>query len=405
MAERPALPPHRPLFLIAALLWLLSSAVWALQLTHPRPTAWPAPAWHGLLMSLAFMPAFMAGFAFTALPRWLALPALDARTLAAPSAALLGGWLLALPGLLMPSVPPLAPPLAAPLAAGGLALAALGLGELALRLLQLCRQPQAARSGHAWGLSAGLLLCAAALALAALGALRGQALLLRGAAQAGLWFGVASVYALALHRLSPFLHAQGRRAAAPMALLLAGLWLRGGLALCQLYGIAQPAWLQLSSALFCLGLAGLLLRAGQRPELAAARRTPLVAQLHLGFLWLVLSFALAAAALLAAALGADSASALDRAALHALSLGFMGSTLLAMASRVTAVQHGRSIAVDGLLWALQALLQALTVARLLAACVPALLVPASLGFALLALAWGLRYGPWLLRGRPARTRS
>ncbi len=400
MAERPSLAPHRPLFLIAALLWLLSSAGWALQLAHPRPSALPATAWHGLLMSLAFMPVFMAGFAFTALPRWLALPAVDARALAGPSATLLGGWLLALPGLLMPGPAPLAPPLAA----AGLALAALGLGGLALRLLRLCRQPQAARSGHAWGLCAGLLLCAAALALAALGALRGQALLMRLAAQAGLWFGVASVYALALHRLSPFLHAQGHRAAAPMALLLAGLWLRGGLALLQLCGIARPAWLLLPSALCCLGLAGLLLHAGQRRELAAARRTPLVAQLHLGLLWLVLSFALAAAALLAAALGADTASALDRAALHALSLGFMGSTLLAMASRVTAVQHGRSIAVDALLWALQALLQALTVARLLAPCVPALLLPAGLGFALLALAWGLRYGPWLLQGRPDKTR-
>lgn len=390
MAARPLLAPHRPLFLAGGLLWLGSSAWWALQLWHPGSAPWPTTPLHGLLMSLSFMPCFIAGFAFTAVPRWLDLPPVDARRLGAAIAVLLLGWLLALAA---------AGPLTSAVAlVSGLALAALGLAALAVQLLVLCRQAAARDAVHAYALAAGLGLCALALALAAASVATLQPLLLRLATRLGLWFGVASVFAVALQRLSPFLHQQGRRAPWLLMLLLGGLWLRGALDLAAPWLAEPPAWLAVPAALSCAGVAALLLQAGLRRELAAARRTPLLAQLHLGLLWLVLSFALEAAALLLASVG--QAGRLGLLPLHALSLGFMGSTLLAMVSRVSAVQHGRSIAVDALLWGLQGLLQALTITRLLGAAAPALLAPAAAGFALLALGWTLRYGPWLLRGRP-----
>jgi len=77
----------------------------------------------------------------------------------------------------------------------------------------------------------------------------------------------------------------------------------------------------------------------------------------------------------------------------------MGSTLLAMVSRVSAVQQGRSVAVDRPLWAMQALLQATTLIRLAADLHThrgLLLALAGAGFALLALSWNCRYLPWLL---------
>lgn len=389
MRADPLIAPHRPLFLVGGLLWVSSTVWWMVQLWEPTSTPLDTTILHGLLMGLSFMPCFIAGFCFTTVPRWLGLPPVDARRLSASITALLLGWLLVLAA---------AGPLASmTLLTWGLALAALGLAGLSGQLLGLCRRGAAGDAHHAYALTSGLAVCALALALAAAGAALMQPLLIRQAARLGLWFGVATVFAVALQRLSPFLHQQGKRAPWLLILLLLGIWLRGGLDLAAPWLAAPPAWMTVPAALACMGLAAVLLKASLRRELAAALRTPLLAQLHLGILWLALSFALEAAALLLTSIG--QAGRLGLLPLHALSLGFMGSTLLAMVSRVSAVQHGRSIAVDALLWALQCLLQASTLARMLGAMAPELLGPAAGGFALLAVGWTLRYGPWLLRGR------
>lgn len=380
MDTRPALAPHRPLFLAGGLLWAAGALWWAAQTLWPSAAATlPGTALHGALMSLSFMPCFIAGFAFTAAPRWLGLPPVDGRHLRGATLCLLGGWLLALAAAQVG---------AALAAAGGLVMAASGLAALSLRLLRLCR---GRRSSHALALASGLVWISLCVAVAALALGQGNALLLRAATLAGLYFGVGGVFVVALQRLTPFLH-QHKQRRAPLlpALLAAGLALRGGLHLLALWLWPLPAWLAAPAALACAALAALLLHAAFRAELAAARRTPLVAQLHLGFVWLGLSFALDAAALLQRLPAA--------AGLHALTLGFMGTTMLAMVSRVCAVQHGRSVAVDRVLWSMQCLLQCVVIARLMAAVRPGMLAAAAAGFALLALAWALRYAPWLLRG-------
>ncbi|MCV2368451.1 NnrS family protein [Roseateles oligotrophus] len=387
--------PHRPLFGAAAMLWPVAGLWWYLRLRGGQTTLLPAAALHGLLMGLGVIPLFIAGFAFTTLPRWLGLPAQSARGLWAPAAGIWLAWcaLLLADGLGLRLVAALAALLIGLLLAG-----------LALRLLLLCRLPAARFSPHALGLIAGLAWIGLSQMLAALAIGLDRLLLLQVAARLGLCLGVAGVFALALQRLTPFLHQQGRRAPALFAALLTGLAARSGLELAGLSGRRPSAGLAAIAAIGFAALALLLWRDARRPELAAARRTPLVAQLYIGYLWLGLSFALEAWAQAAAALGLGSELGLGLAPLHALSLGFMGGTLLAMVSRVTAVQQGRSVAVDAWLWVLQALLQALTLARLFGAIWPAaagfLLPYAAAGFALLGLGWAGRYLPWLLR-RPA----
>ena len=390
--------PHRPLFSAAAVLWPIAGIWWFLRLRGGQATLLPASAMHGLLMSLGVMPLFIAGFALTTLPRWLGLPATPAqgRALWLPAAGICLAWCLLL------LADGLGLRLAAALAAW---LVGLLLAGLALRLLMLCGSPAARFSPHAWGLSAGLAWIALSQMLAALAIGLDHLLLLQIAARLGLCFGVAGVFALALQRLTPFLHLQGRRAPLLFAALLAGLALRGGLEIAALSDWRPSAGLAGLGALGFAALALLLWRDARRPELAAARRTPLVAQLYIGYLWLGLSFALEAWAQALAALGLGAELGPGLAPLHALSLGFMGSTLLAMVSRVSAVQQGRSVAVDAWLWVLQALLQALTLLRLLGAIWPAaagsLLTYAAAGFALVGFGWAGRYLPWLLR-RPGR---
>jgi uncharacterized protein involved in response to NO len=79
--------PHRLFFaagcaaLIAVSLWWLAQLA-ARSLGLPLPAAVP-PSWvHGWSMLNGFLPLFMFGFLFTAGPRWLNVPAPEARSLA-----------------------------------------------------------------------------------------------------------------------------------------------------------------------------------------------------------------------------------------------------------------------------------------------------------------------------------
>lgn len=336
------LAPHRPWFLSGALAWLALAAWWS----------WvgQASGQHGLLFTLGFLPFFIAGFALTTLPKWLAVKPPPSVASLGPLGLVLLGWCLHA------------------LAWPGLWLVAVGWSWLVLHLALLLRHSPKADRRHPHGVLLGMGLVAAAMWLAALG-------LPMQATQLGLWGGLGTVFAFALQRLTPFLHGDGWLADGLLVTLLLGLWLRG---------LAPPGWLPHWAWLV---LAAWLAWAAFRPALAAARRTPFVAQLHHGLLWLALSFGLAA-------LGLELAS------LHALTLGFMCTTALAMVSRVTAVQQKPPRPVVGLpLRAMHALLQGVCALRVATACWPQAphwwLPAAAGGFALLALAWLLRYGPWL----------
>jgi uncharacterized protein involved in response to NO len=136
--------------------------------------------------------------------------------------------------------------------------------------------------------------------------------------------------------------------------------------------------------------------------LARSVRIRLLAMLHLGFLWLGLGLALAGGSRL---LGwATGGAILPLAPLHAITMGALGSLMLAMVTRVSCGHSGRSDVADDLVWSLFWLLQAATVLRL-AAAVPSwpvqpLLTAAAVLWAVLMLIWGSRYGSWYGRPRP-----
>ena len=97
-----------------------------------------------------------------------------------------------------------------------------------------------------------------------------------------------------------------------------------------------------------------------------------------------------------------SLSGLQHSPLHALTMGYLGCTLVAMITRVAAGHSGRPLAVDGLAWALYLLLQAAVLARVAAALWPAaataLTLAAIAAWAVACSTWALRYGGWM--GRP-----
>lgn len=325
---------------------------------------------HGLLFTLGFMPAFMAGFLFTAAPRWLGQPAVDARVLLTALAQWAAGWLLALVGVH-----------AGPwLAALGLATAACGWLRLSLRFATLLRAPGA----HARWLLLACLVGVAAMLLACLALLQADTVLLRAALRLGLWGFIVPVFAVASHRMLALAGA----AALPMA---------GGLVLAAAADVGGlPPWL-LAPPLAAASLALLApaLRALLQGRLAGESRR-LLAMLQGGFVWLGLALGLQAVSL---ALQAAGRTGLGVAPLHALTLGWLGCTLMAMVTRVAAGHSGRPLAIDRLGWALYRLLQLGVLLRVAAALgLTAGLLPAAALWAAVATAWAWRQGGWL--GRP-----
>ena len=395
--------PHRLGFFAAALMLVCSALWWAAVLLARAVGQTPAwavspPAAHALLMSLGFMPLFIVGFLFTAGPKWLSQPEVPARRLLAPVLAMLVGWGVTLPGI----------HLHAALAGAGMALVALGWSRLCWRFSTILRASRVTEHTHASVVALACAVGALTMWVAAGALATGHELVLRAATQVALWCFVASVFAAVSHRMLPFFSGSALPlldAWRPMWLLwliVALLWLEAPFAVAQLWWWPLPAALRWAQVAVELPAALLLLWLALRWGLVQSLKIRLLAMLHGGFLWLGIAFALAAVshALMALTHGEQS---LGLAPTHALTMGYLGATLFAMATRVSSGHSGRPLAADNTAWALYWVLQAAVLLRVAGALWPAGQTPLTL-LAVLAwttamAGWSLRYGNWFVRPR------
>lgn len=393
--------PHRLAFAAATSL-LLASALWwlALQLARlgwlsPWQQAVPAGIAHGVVMVYGFMPLFFAGFLFTAGPNWLSVPPPSASQIAPAVGLQWLGWLLWLAGSWLG--------LGLALPGGILALAGLSLqyGRLAL-LLHASRAPHRLHIGLST--CAGILgvLCLAGLLLALQA---GRPDIARTTLLSGLWGFVVATFIGVGHRMLPFFsfHLWGRERPTLVLvwlLLSAAIkavqgWLEWAGEMTMAWQAAIGLWL-LISGLLVLWLA---LVGARRQNL----RIRLLAMLHVGLVWLGLAFVLDAAVPFGFLLFALPAGSL--APLHAITMGFLASLLMAMVTRVAFTRSGRVLLIDRFFWGLFLLLQLATLARLVAAFLPpgSGLVPMALAAGLWTAAfvpWGWRLLGWYGRPRP-----
>ena len=392
--------PHRLGFFSAALMLATSASWWARALAARHagvalPWAVPPPLAHALFMAMGFMPLFIVGFLFTAGPRWLGLSDVPARSLRNPVLAMLAGWALALAGFHFHAL----------LAGVGVAVVAGGWGAIVLRFFGLLRTSPVADQLHARVITTASAIGALALAAAALALAGGHVTGTRVATQLALWGCLAPIFATVSHRMIPFFTASALpfldawRPNWLLWVMLAVLAVSGAGAMAEGLWWPLPApwrWAQVAveapAALLMLWLA-------VRWGLVQSLKIRLLAMLHGGFVWLGLALALAA---VSHGLMASGSEGLGLAPMHALSMGYLGATLIAMITRVVAGHSGRPLAADDLAWALYWTLQTATLLRVGAALWPAAEVP----LVLLAVAawagattgWACRYGGWL--GRP-----
>lgn len=408
--------PHRLAFAAAALLFALSAAWWALVLWLPvegivwRPALPPAQA-HALVMSLGFMPLFFCGFLFTAGPRWLGRPPVDARMLLAPVLAMGCGWVVFLIGAQGRDAD-----FGRTLGSFGLAAVAWGWSDAWRRFVAMLRASRVPDRLHARLVAVAGGVGALCLWAAAVGTGAALPLLVRAATGVALWGFVGGVFVVAAHRLVPFLGAalpelEGRWPNAVLALLVASVGAQALFALVEAVGGATlgalpGAWRVVQAALEVPTGVVLLALA-----LRWARRQPLtlhmVAMLHVGFVWLGLALTLCGVSHALAA-ASDGALSLGVAPVHAFAMGFLGSTLIAMVSRVSCGHGGRSIVGDRFVWVLFWVMQVAVLARVAAGVLAALgapgVTPLILAAALVwcggCIAWALRFGRWYGLPRP-----
>lgn len=411
--ERLFLAPHRLAFASGALILMLASLWWAVvnvSVSEGASLPWglaPSAA-HGLVMTFGFMPMFFVGFLFTAGPKWLGRPAVDAHALLPALMPQLAGWLVFL--LSVHSRDP-----AFSQTVGTLGLGAVTLGWLLVlrRFALMLVRSQVADKTHAKLIAAGCLVGAVALAAAALGTASKDPTLVRSATQLGLWCFVGMVFTAVAHRMIPFFSA----AAVPSLDAWRPLWLlwtsaavfllEGLFAAAEPFGvISGPAWagaraaIELPAGLGCLALA-------VRWGLVQSMRIRLLAMLHIGFSWLGAALLLFGVSHAVEAAGGP-AGALGLAPLLAFTMGYLGSTMLAMVTRVSCGHGGRTLVADDFIWRLFWVLQAAVVVRLLAAVFArvdgvwalALVSAAAVGWAGVSCTWALRYGHWFGTPRP-----
>lgn len=399
--------PHRIAFLTAMAALIGASLWWTVILVVrasspvPVPFAVPPGLAHAFVMTGSFMPMFFAGFLYTVGPRWLRVPPVDGRALRLPAGAWLAGWILFVAGARAGSG----------LAAAGLLLVTLAWAAIALRLRRMTRASGRDDRVHFQVISWACVIGAAIFAGSAI-ALAGGApgwLIPLESALIGLF--VAPVFAAALHRMVPLVHVawptvEERFENLPLYVLIAAFALEPLVrATTAIAGGGMPMIIAFAY-LFVVdaAMAGLLFQLAWRWRAGQNLRIRLLAMFFIAIVWLALAFALHAAEALAVLTGSD-ANGLRLAGLHALTMGFFGSAMLAMVSRVTCGQAGRTMASERIVWRLFLTLQAAVLIRILAE-IPLgqpliaarILVLAALLWCTAMLPWSLRYIRWY--GRP-----
>lgn len=387
LAELPrifAAAPHRMMFFAGAAAVLVSMGWWTVVLSAgyfgyalPAP---PVPAgWaHAALTQYGMLAPFIFGFLLTVFPRWMGQPALTKRHYVPVFAGLFGGYLVTHIGLLH-----LRPLFVAGLFAmlGGWIFGVVQLGRIVLR--------NRGQDLHA-------LVCFAALLLGALGLAAFCAFALDApwpfalvAIKTGTYGLLLPIYFAVCHRMLPFFSANilgpgytvFRPAWSPPVVM--ALALAHGL----LEGLHAFGWL------WCvdLPLLALLTVHWFRWQPWKCLSPGLLAVLYAAFLWLPVGFALFA--LQSVVLDLSGTYILGRAPVHAITVGFFGSMLVAMVTRVTQGHSGRPLAMGVIPWITFAALQVVTLVRIVAELAPS----PSAWLMVAAIGWLIAFAPWAVR--------
>ncbi len=376
--------PHRLLFFVGTFnvlammlwwtLWLIGQHWPALALPQsPIPAGWA----HALMMPLQVLAPFMFGFLLTVFPRWMNQPALSRWHYLPVGVGLFGGQVLMLVGLYgYPHLVHL----------GTVFSIAGWVASMAALFGVLWREQ--GRTWHALSAFAALAMGLLAWLLFAAWLHAQSHLLWVFAAIKIAIFGFAlPVYLTVCHRMLPFFASvviPGYRMWRPLWLLTAWWLLLFAHLLLELMHGYRLLWIA--------DLPMALLAAFTLWQWWPRKPMPgLLSVLLIGFSWLPIGFALFAVQSLVFAINGEFV--LGRGPVHAITIGFFGSLLVAMVTRVTQGHSGQPLHMTGVAWFAFITIQCVAVIRLLSEAAtdgPLWQIVAGLG-------WLLAFTPWVLR--------
>ena len=379
-----AAAPHRMMFFGGATALLVTMLWWACFLGagyfgHAFPAA-PVPGgWaHAVFTQYGMLAMFIFGFLLTVFPRWMGQAALSKRAYIPVFVGIFGGYLLSHIGLLN----------LRPLLIAGLALMLAG-WLMALRALGGVLWRNRGKDRHA--ISCFAALCAGFVGLACffaftLGAPWQCAIF---AIKIGTFGLLLPIFFTVAHRMIPFFSSnivgpsyKPFRPAWSLAVLWPLLLAHIGLDLAHRY-----EYLFLVDAPLAVFFAYHWI--GWQPW--KCLRPGLLAALHIALLWLPTAFVLFAVQSLVFRWTGEFT--LGRAPVHALTVGFFASMLVAMVTRVTHGHSGRPLQMGAIPWLTFGLLQLVVFARLWAE----LANNSALWLVIAAFGWVLAFLPWVAR--------
>ncbi|NMM10507.1 MAG: NnrS family protein [Polaromonas sp.] len=400
------LAPHRLGFFLALVVLVTSGAWWALvQFDRVSgelalPYALSPSLVHAAVMTFGFIPLFFSGFLFTAGPKWLGVPSLQARQLVMPLLLQASGWLLWVVGSHLYL---------------SLALAALFMGEIGLTWItvlfwRLIRLSQAEDRLHALTIGVACVVGCLSLGGLLLSLMLDAPAVARACVLTGLWGFVLVVFVTVAHRMIPFFTSSAMplitvwRPFWALGLMLAAAAAEVGAVWVELngplQGAAGAAW-TLARGVFELLAGGVLVWLALVWGLMQSLKNRLLAMLHIGFLWFGLALVLGGISQLLGLV--QGTPVLSLGALHALTMGSLASLMFAMVTRVSCGHSGRALVADNFIWSLFWLLQATTLLRLTAALQSGaaawLLLLAALLWTTLMAVWAGRLAGWYGRLR------
>ncbi len=334
--------PHRMMFFAGALQLILPILFWAIELTGRYTQIWrpldlvlPSTFAHGFIMLYGVFIFFIFGFLMTTYPRWMNGPVIPRESYIHTFRWMAMGMVIFEIGLFW----------RIDMVVAGLATYLIGWALGFHALYRVYKTAPAKNKNYETWINTALLLGWAGAACFLVWIITDQIDFLFISLQAGLWLFLLPILFTVSHRMLPFFSSSvikdytviQPRWSLP---LMAGL--------CVLHFVldvnSQYQWLWVAD----LPLAGMALYHSYKWNLKSSFVDSLLAVLHIAFLWLGLGLSLFSVQSLYLLINEELI--LGKAPLHAITIGFMSSLLIAMASRVSLGHSGRPLVLDKTSW-------------------------------------------------------
>lgn len=350
--------PHRMMFFAGAIQLILPLLAWSIEiigrhteLWKPLDTLIPATWAHGFIMLHGVFTFFIFGFLMTVYPRWMNAANIDKDTYIATFISLSAGILMFEVGIFYKTS----------YAVSGLTIFLFGWAIGGWSLFKTFRHAPSSNKHYETIINICMLFgwISAASFLAYL--LTGNWLYQEFSLKAGIWLFLLPLLFTVAHRMLPFFSSNiitDYKIFNPRWTLYIMLICSAGHLVLELFHFNQ--WLFITD----LPLTFIAFLHTYKWQFIASFKDRLLAVLHMAFLWLGIAMLLFS--IQSVLLMLNGELILDKAPLHALSIGFFSSLLIAMASRVSLGHSGRMLILDNISWTLFLGLQLTAISRILA---------------------------------------